>query len=134
MITKKLAYRTLFLLFSGALIYHILIMCQIVPYKLAWGGRLKSLQEMYVFESISFTLNLLFMLFIAIHLQLFKIIINPKLAKFVWWFLAIIFAFNTVGNLFAIYPLEKYIFTPITFLSSMFSFIVIFGKESKDRN
>ena len=128
---KKLAYKILFTLFTGAIVYHILIMSQVIPYKLAWGGRLKSLQEMYVFETFSLILNLLFMVFIGIHLQFIQFKLHPIFAKSVWWFLAIVFAFNTLGNLYAIYPLEKYIFTPITFLSSLFSFVVIFGKESK---
>jgi len=128
---KKLAYKILFTLFTGAIVYHILIMCQVIPYKLAWGGRLRSLQEMYVFETFSLILNLLFMVFIGIHLQIVQLKLHPIFAKSVWWFLAIVFAFNTLGNLYAIYPLEKYIFTPITFLSSLFSFVVIFGKDGK---
>ena len=126
---KNVIYKILIFLFSFALIYHILILVKIVPYKLAWGGRLKSDQEMYVFESFSLVLNFLFLLFVAIQLKFITILLHPLFCKTIWWFLAIVFAINTIGNTMAIYPFEKYFFTPITFISSICAFIIIFSKK-----
>ncbi len=47
------------------LAFHVLILFKVIPYEITWGGKLKSDEEMYVFELISITINafLLFVLF-----------------------------------------------------------------------
>lgn len=39
--------------------------------------------------------------------------------------MVILFALNTVGNLFAVNPLERYLATPITFLLSILYFVLV---------
>lgn len=40
--------------------FHILIFIKMIPYQIAWGGRLKNDREMYIFQTISIIVNLLF--------------------------------------------------------------------------
>jgi hypothetical protein len=42
----------------AALILHFLILLKIIPYDIAWGGRLQSDQEMYTFETFSIIISL----------------------------------------------------------------------------
>ena len=49
------------LLFS-VILFHICIIIKIIPYNIAWGGRLTNDNEMYVFESISILINVFFIM------------------------------------------------------------------------
>jgi hypothetical protein len=40
--------------------FHILIFKKMIPYQIAWGGRLKNDREMYIFQTMSIMVNLLF--------------------------------------------------------------------------
>jgi hypothetical protein len=44
-------------LLSGVIVFHILIIIKIIPYEIVWSGRLKSTNEMYVFECVSLLLG-----------------------------------------------------------------------------
>jgi len=45
-----------------ATIFHLLILVRVIPYEITWGGRLKTVEEMYVFETISILINSFFIL------------------------------------------------------------------------
>ena len=38
---------------------NLLIIIKIIPYKIAWGGRLQNDEQMYIFETLSIIINLL---------------------------------------------------------------------------
>jgi hypothetical protein len=104
MINNKNTIRLLVGLISLVIIFHILILVKIVPFGIAWGGRLKSEKEMYVFESISTALNL----FLIWILSLKSKNVKSKLIDFTLWIFFVIFSLNTIGNLVAHTNLEKY--------------------------
>lgn len=104
MINNKNTIRLLVGLISLVIIFHILILVKIVPFGIAWGGRLKSEKEMYVFESISTALNL----FLIWILSLKSKNVKSKLIDFTLWSFFVIFSLNTIGNLVAHTNLEKY--------------------------
>jgi len=58
MFKNEKAIKLLIGLLSLVIVFHILVLLQIIPYNIAWGGRLKTVQEMYVFEIVSIALNL----------------------------------------------------------------------------
>lgn len=84
--------------------FHILILLQIIPFNIAWGGRLKSLQEMYLFESISIALNLFLIWMLLLKVKGGK----RKIIDIILWVFFVIFSLNTIGNLFAKTNFEKY--------------------------
>ena len=49
----KKSIRFLIAICLGLFIFHLLILSQIIPFEIVWGGKLKTTEEMYVFESIS---------------------------------------------------------------------------------
>lgn len=116
--------KTLVLLFSLILVFHFLIVFGIIPYKNVWAGRLKSREEMLRFESFSIILNAIFIAVVLVKANLINIKVPKKVINVLLWIMAIVFAINTIGNLFAIGSLEKYIATPVTFLLSIFCFIL----------
>lgn len=111
----------IFLLFliSVVLVFHSLILFGIIPYQITWGGRLKSEEEMYLFETISILINL-FMLVIFLMKGRFikRLLSNTWLNRIIMGF-AVLFAANTIGNLFAETRLEMIVGGTFTMLSSI---------------
>lgn len=117
---KKIPFRfavniMLFLL-SVIIVYHLLIITQVVPYEATWGGRLKTEQEMYRFESVSILLNLVIAFVVIIKGGYIKRFVPGKFITVLLWLIAVLFAFNTIGNIASVNKLEAIIFTPITLL------------------
>lgn len=121
LISERLAVMIMMIIFSCVLVFHALVISGVIPYGIVWAGRLKSWDEMIVFETISIVLNTFMMLMVAIRGELIK---GPAKARWligVLWGMAILFGMNTIGNLFAENSWETLIFTPLTFISSLLS-------------
>jgi hypothetical protein len=100
------------------LAFHFLILLKIIPYELTWGGKLKNDSEMYVFESLSITINS-FLLYVLLQKGNFvKAIFGPKTLTIILWVFFGIFALNTLGNLFAESTFEKS-FTILTLINAV---------------
>jgi hypothetical protein len=112
------------ILFILIVIFHFLVIFGIVPFQNVWGGRLKTQEEMLKFEAFSIVLNLIFIAVVLVKAGFWKVKISPKIISLLLWIMTILFALNTIGNLFAVNNLEKYIATPITFILSILCFIL----------
>lgn len=104
------------------IVYHVLIITGVIPYEATWGGKLKTKEEMYRFEAISISMNLLIFLVVAIKGGYVKAIRPGKLITLLLWVFAVLFALNTLGNILSENSLETIIFTPITLLFSLFCY------------
>jgi len=116
---------------SMVLLFHMLILLQIVPYAIVWGGRLKSVTEMRVFESISILINAFFVLVLLLKANYIKNNISKKLINGTIWIFVIVFVVNTIGNLFANTNFELYVFTPMTFILSLLCLRVVLEKSHR---
>lgn len=127
----KIAAIVLIALFSITIVFHSLILLKVIPYAIAWGGRLQNDSEMFVFEGVSIALNALF-LFVSItkHKQI-KLCKSSKFINVMLWIMFVLFALNTIGNLFAINSFEKMVFTPVTIVLSIACFILARNKVAK---
>lgn len=124
MINNKNTIRLLVGLLSLVIIFHLLILLKIIPFSIAWGGRLKSAEEMYIFESISIALNL----FLIWILSLKSKNVKSKLIDFMLWIFFAIFSLNTIGNLFAHTNFEKG-FSVLTFLFALLILKILTKKK-----
>ena len=97
----------LLILLSAVLLFHVGVLVKWIPYTIAWGGRLTSDEEMYVFESISITINAFLMWVLCMNANYTKPIFSPRTLRAVLWVFLVLFALNTLGNLFAQTNLEK---------------------------
>ena len=102
-----------------ALTYHIIIIAGLIPFEAVWGGRLKSSEQMLQFEFVSIAINLFMLVVILIKGTYIKIKIPKLIVTSFLWLFAILFALNTVGNLFSASIWETIIFTPITLISTV---------------
>lgn len=124
MISYKNAIRLLIVLLSIVIVFHLLILVKIIPFDIAWGGRLKSEQEMYIFESISITLNVFLIWILSMKMKNRR----KKLVNFILMVFFIIFSLNTIGNLLAHTTIEKY-FSILTFIFAILIFRILYKTE-----
>lgn len=89
------------------IIFHTCIICKIIPYNITWGGKLSSDSEMYLFESISITINLFLIWVLLMKGGMVKFKFSTKTINLVLWIFFGIFILNTVGNVFAKKNFEK---------------------------
>lgn len=111
-----------------SLIYHFLILTQIVPYKYVWGGKLNSLSEMYLFESVSVAITLLAIAILASYAKIINQFMAKWIYKAVFAVFMVLFALNTLGNLVAETTFESMVFTPITAVSFLAYAVLLFTK------
>jgi len=115
----KLATMIMMGLLSFFVVFHLLILSGVVPYSIVWGGRLQNVTQMYVFEAVSLTINLVVIAVVGIKGGYIKPYLPDKLVTFLLWVFVILFALNTVGNLFAESKLEQILFAPLTLISTV---------------
>jgi hypothetical protein len=105
------------LLFS-IILFHVCIILKIIPYHIAWGGKLTTDNEMYVFESISILTNIFLSWILLMKIDLVKFKFSTKTIKIILWIFFGLFVLNTVGNIFAKSNFEKF-FAILTALFAM---------------
>ncbi len=127
-ISFNLATTIMIILLSSAIIFHLLIIFQFIPYHIVWGGRVETLSQMYQFEAISIGINLLMIFTVFWKCYCVKIKKSSKILDALLWILIGIFVLNTIGNLFAKSSLETTIFTPLTFISAILLYRIVIEK------
>mmetsp|Transcript_52026 Transcript_52026/g.97323 ORF Transcript_52026/g.97323 Transcript_52026/m.97323 type:complete len:166 (+) Transcript_52026:44-541(+) len=111
----------LLVLLSITVSYHVLILTGVVDYRFVWGGRLKSKDQMYVFETFSLTLNMMMLALVVSRGGFLDLCscVPPGVLRGFCWALCGVFALNTLGNLLAKSFFEMAVFSPITLLMSV---------------
>jgi hypothetical protein len=107
------------------IVFHCLILVKVVPYTIAWGGRLKDDKQMYVFESLSIIILLLLIAVLLMKGDYISSIINGKALDVILWIFFGLFLLNTVGNLFAKTKFEKY-FAIITGILAVLMWMILY--------
>ena len=83
------------------ILFHICIIAKIIPYKIAWGGRLTNDTEMYVFETFSLLINIFLCWILVMKGDLVKFKFSNKTVDTILWVFFGVFILNTIGNFFA---------------------------------
>ncbi|MFZ4056891.1 MAG: hypothetical protein ACOYKE_02080 [Ferruginibacter sp.] len=107
-------------IFSLSIIFHVLVLLQIIPYSIVWGGNIQHSSDMIKLEVISIVLNGFFIVLLLSIMQVIKSSFSLSMRKWILGIMVAIFLLNTIGNLFSKQTLETLIFTPITFLLAVF--------------
>lgn len=121
---KNIAIKTMLFLLAAIILFHLSILLKIVPYDITWGGRLENDAQMYGFEIISILINLLLVLALLVKGKYIRELISIKIVNIILWLYLILFALNTIGNLFAKTNFEKY-FTLLTLAFSILIWIIL---------
>lgn len=111
-------------LVTAVVLFHALIIIKVVPYEIAWGGRIQNDKQMYILEVISISVNLLLGFVLLMKGGYIKIQFNIKTINAILWIFLILFALNTIGNLFAKTNFEKS-FAGLTFIFSIIIYMLL---------
>jgi hypothetical protein len=114
-------------LLSMVVIFHTCIILKVIPYNIAWGGRLTNDKEMYVFEAFSMVMNIFLAWLLLMKGGYVRFTISEKAVNIILWFFFVMFILNTIGNLFAKTNFEKG-FTLLTGLSAILIWKIVKGK------
>lgn len=101
------ATKTILFVIALTVVFHLLILVKVIPYNIAWGGRLQSDQDMYAFETISILVNVFLALVLCIKTNYIKLNLPNKLINFILWCFLLLFLLNTIGNIIAVTAFEK---------------------------
>ena len=80
-ISAKLAGNTLLTSLALLEVFHVLVLLEIAPYEIIWGGQIKDTSSLVVFEGIALILLLLFAIIVAIKIDYIKAKRLKKLAN-----------------------------------------------------
>ncbi len=115
--TQKRAGTLLLSILCAVTLFHFAVLLGFIPYSAVWAGRLKSKEEMYVFEFISIFVNAFLMFIVAQQSGVIRTYFPEIIRQRIFLFFAVLFAVNTLGNLFAINIYERVIGTLLTLVS-----------------
>jgi len=127
--TRSIAYKLILILLSILLLVHLLILAQLLPYEHFWGGRLTSLEEMYVFESSAVLVTILMISTFYAQYRLHKIEKSNKVLRVLLWIFFAYYLLNTIGNLMAVSIWEKILGTAFTLTMAGLTWKVLMEKE-----
>jgi uncharacterized membrane protein len=116
----------------AVLLFHICIITKIIPYSIAWGGRLQNDTEMYVFETISIFINLFLVWILLMKGNYVKFQFSEKILKVILWIFFAVFLLNTIGNLFAKTLIEKQ-FSILTAILAILLWIILVKNNNGSR-
>lgn len=102
------ATKIILFILATTVAFHVLIVVKVIPYHIAWGGRLQSDQDMYAFETVSILVNVFLALVLCIKASYLKLNLPNKLINFILWCFLILFLLNTIGNIIAVTAFEKF--------------------------
>lgn len=120
-------------LLSAIILFHLLIFAQIIPYNIAWGGKLANVQEMYTFEIISLAINALLLWVVLQKAGWTRQILSGRFMRMIWIVFAVLFTLNTLGNLMANNWFEKVFGTVLTTLLAWLCLNLAIREKRVDR-
>jgi membrane protease YdiL (CAAX protease family) len=128
----KLSINILLGLLIAVILFHIGVIVKLIPYDIAWGGRLQNDSEMYVFETISILVNLFLGLVLLMKREYIKFQFKRKTTDIILWIFLVLFVLNTVGNIFAKTNFEKS-FAVLTLVLAILIWIILKTKRIEDK-
>jgi hypothetical protein len=122
-----LAINTILVTLCLVTVFHLAVLGGLVPHNIVWGGKFENESQLLKFEIASVIINAFMIFVVAIKGQYVKIRLPVKMLVFMLWLMFLLFAINTVGNLFTNTLTETIIFTPITFILAILCFRIAKG-------
>lgn len=117
--TPKLALRIVLSILSLVLLFHLTVMVGIVPYKIVWGSKLHSINQMLVYEWITILISAIIFLVFLIKARLVKTFLPLAIVNFLLWIVFVFYSINTLLILTSGTSIEKAVFTFLSFLMAL---------------
>lgn len=97
----KILEKIAFWVFVFYTIFHVLILIQVIPFDFVWGGKVTSMDTIYILESIGFIVMLFLSVIMAMKLRWIPTIFSNQILRRILLFFAFFFLLNTFTNLLA---------------------------------
>jgi membrane protease YdiL (CAAX protease family) len=127
------AIKIMLLLLSMIILFHVLIITKTIPYTIAWGGRLQTDEQMYMFETTSIFINLFLGFIVLMKGRYINYQIKNKTLDIVLWIFLMLFIINTIGNIFAQSTFEK-MFSLLTLLLASLIWVILRRGKLADKH
>ena len=127
----KFAIKTMLFMNTLIIIFHALVLAQVIPFNIVWGGKFEDFNQVKSFEIISIVTILVISIVIALKAKYVALKVSFSIVNVAIWLFVLLFSLNTIGNLFAETTTETIIFTPLTFLFAILCARI--GLEGKEK-
>ena len=125
----RVAVQIIVALNIAVILFHILVMLQVIPMDVIWGGRLESEPEMYVFESASIIINGLLIAIVLAKKKSVQFAKRHAAINACLWVFVVLFLLNTLGNIVAETTVETLVATPLTLLLAILCFRMVIERK-----
>lgn len=115
----KQAAWTLLAVFTCVVLLHLLVLTGVVPHDIVWGGRLQGASQVRAMVLVSIGVNLACMAIVAARAGIIKSPLPFRHLTVFLRLLVLLFALNTLGNLFAATWFETLVFAPLTLVATV---------------
>jgi len=123
LISEKLAGNLLLISLGLLAIFDILILLNVVPSNIVWGGQIKDpAANLVVLELIALVMTFIFAIVIAAKMDYIKAGGFTKVVNIGIWIIFAYLILNTLGNLASGVSIENLIFAPITLVLAFCAF------------
>lgn len=127
-ISESAVGKSLLALLSAIMLFHVLVIINVIPYEIIWGGRIRNRRELINLELISIIVNAIMIFVVLIRTGMVGFSIRRRWMRLLFWMMFAFFLLNTLGNLVSLNQVEKFIFTPITLFLSFCSLRLALAK------
>lgn len=128
-VSQEQALNTMIGLLTAVILFHFLVLIQVIPYTIVWAGKINTVEEMVTMETVSISINIILILVLLLKGNYIKSKISPDVLNVIIWLFVILFALNTIGNLFSKSSLELYLFTALTFVSTLLCLRIVLERK-----
>ncbi len=123
LISTKTAGNVLLALFGLLVVFHIIILFNLLPSNVVWGGQAGgSPPGLRTLETISLIFTVLFAIVVAAKIGYIKVGKFSRLINVLLWLIFTYLLLNTAGNLASSSSFETLLFTPITIVAALLVF------------
>ncbi|MEM8969802.1 MAG: hypothetical protein AAGE93_25520 [Bacteroidota bacterium] len=127
LLNPNLAGNILLILLALLVVFHLLVIAGIIPYNIVWAGKINNRTQLLQMESISLVVLALAIFLVALRMEYLTFLNYPSVINGGMWVLFAFFLLNTLGNLTAKSPIEKYGFGTLTLLMSLCCLVLAIG-------
>lgn len=114
MINIFFAGKALLLILGLLFVFHLLVLFGVIPYDIVWAGKITNGKQLFTMEALSLLILVMAAMIVSLKMGYLNILQNSAITSIGMWVLFALFALNTIGNLTAKEPIEKYGFGLLT--------------------
>lgn len=119
LMTRQFASRSVIVLISCVIVFHLMVIADVIPDDIVWGGGARDRNTTIMLEVVSIIINIGILTVTLNDAGTLKLGISRNTTRVIFWVLFGLFMLNTVGNLFSESKWETLIFTPMTLFLSV---------------